>query len=156
MLKGIGVLVVQQIRKRIRENRVTPKTGKAGTTLYQRGKLSRSIKWRIEGDAVVISAGGADVPYARIQHEGGIIRPKHAKFLAIPLTPAAKEHKPREYPGATFIRKGIIFEKLESGKVKALYALKKQVELPARPYMFLDPADETRIREIARSWAEKE
>ena len=138
LLRLIGGLIVRQVRARIREGKIVPETNKKkGTTLYQRGRLSKSIKYRIDGAAVVISAGSADVPYARIHHEGGVIRPKNAKYLAIPLTAQAKVYKPRDYPGETFIAKGIIFLK-EGAQITPLYALKKQVTMPARPYMFLD------------------
>ncbi|MDD4310649.1 MAG: phage virion morphogenesis protein, partial [Candidatus Cloacimonetes bacterium] len=115
LLRLIGALVVRQINQRIRSGKVTPATSKRGTTLVERGKLLRSIKYRVDGAAVVISAGGANVPYARIHHDGGIIKPKNAKYLAIPLTAQAKLYKPRQYPAKTFIAKGIIFEQPEAG-----------------------------------------
>jgi len=151
ILKTVGVMAVRQITRRIREKRISPSTNKKGTTLVGRGNLLRSLKYRTEGDAVVISAGDATVPYARIHHEGGVIKPKNAKYLAIPLTPGARASAPRYYPGETFSAKGVIFEKLENGKVKALYALKKQVEIPARPYMLLDNNDKTLIKNAIMS-----
>lgn len=156
LLRLIGVLVVRQVGARIRTGNVTPKTNKHGRTLVDRGHLLRSIKYRIDGDAVVISAGAANVPYARIHHEGGIIRPKNAKYLAIPLTPQAKLYRPRDYPGDTFIKKGIIFLKLEGGQIQPLYVLKKQVEIPARRYMFADERDKNLIREAVKGWLKRE
>lgn len=140
ILRIVGRLAVRQIQRRIREQRVTPHTRKAGVTLVERGLLQRSIKSEPKGNRVVISAGGANVPYARIHHEGGIIRPKRAQYLTIPLTPKAKQFTARDYPGETFIRKGVIFAK-DGDDITPIYALKKEVRMPARPYMMLDGKD---------------
>lgn len=152
VLRLVGQLAVRQITRRIREGRVSPSSKNRGRTLMKRGLLLRSIKNEARGTAVVISAGGADVPYARIHHEGGVILPNRAKYLAIPLTAKAALFKPRDYPGETFIAKGVIFEKVEGGKPMALYALKKRVEMPARPYMFLDENDKRVIEEAVSGY----
>ena len=156
MLQGIGVLIVRQIKRRINSNAVTPQTRKAGTTLVKRGHLRNSIKYRVDGNSVVISAGGPGVPYAKIHHTGGIIRPKNAQYLAIPLNPEAALYRPRQYPGRTFIAKGIIFKQVDGGAPIAMWALKKQVEIPARRYMYLDNKDEGLIRSAVVSWMKKE
>jgi phage gpG-like protein len=156
LLRMIGVLVTRQVGARIRTGNVTPKTSKHGRTLVERGHLLRSIKYRIEGDAVVISAGAQNVPYARIHHEGGVIKPKNAKYLAIPLTPQAKLYKPRQYPGETFIAKGIIFLKQDGQKPLPLYALKKQVELPERRYMFVSSVDREQIKKAVVGWLKQQ
>lgn len=150
ILRAVGVLAVRQIQRRIREGKVTPPSRKGGRTLYQRGALFRSIRFRTDGDMVILTAGDASVPYARIHHDGGIIKPKNAKYLAIPLTPKAKLSRPRDYPGQTFVAKGIIFEKTD-GKPIPLYALKKQVAIPSRPYMYLDNQDKSLIRSAVAS-----
>lgn len=154
IMRLIGALAVRQIQERIRTGKVEPGTSKAGTTLYQRGKLYRSIKYRIDGDAVVVSAGNANVPYATIHYEGGVIRPKNAQYLAIPITAQAKLHKPREYPGETFIAKGMIFLKEEGGVITPLYVLKKQVTMPARRYMFIDETGRNDMKRQVREWVE--
>jgi phage gpG-like protein len=110
----------------------------------------RSIDFRVTGsNTVIITAGGAGVPYARIQHEGGVIRPKHGKYLAIPLCAKAAASTPRAFEN-TFVAKGIIWQKPPEGgttnaKPIALYKLKKQVVIPARPYMYIDAADRDMI-----------
>lgn len=152
MLKLIGVIVVRQINARIRTGKISPQTNKRGTTLVNRGKLMRSIKYRTDGNSVIISAGSATVPYARIHHEGGVIKPKNAKYLAIPITAQAKLYKPRDYPGQTFIAKGVIFLKVDGGKPVPLYVLKKQVTIPARPYMFVDDGDKAQLREACKTY----
>lgn len=151
ILRLIGALTVRQIQARIRTGKVSPGTNKAGTTLFDRGKLYRSIKSRAGKNEVVISAGEKDVPYARIQHEGGTIKPKNAKYLAIPLTPQAKLHNPKDYPGETFIAKGVIFLKNE-GAIQPLYVLKKQVVIPERRYMFIDDQGREDMKKQVMAW----
>jgi phage gpG-like protein len=94
---------------------------------------------------------GTNVTYARIHQEGGTITPKRAKYLAIPLTPAAKVKRPLEWED-TFIRKGIIFRNLGKDKVEALYKLQKSVKIPARPYLFISPEDENQISNIINKY----
>jgi phage gpG-like protein len=147
VLRIVGQLAVRQIQRRIRERRVVPITNKPGTTLMGRGNLLASVRNSARGTSVVITAGNQNVPYARIHHEGGIIRPRYAKYLAIPLTPRAKLFKPRSYPGETLIKNGIIFAK-DGDELTPIYALKRQVIMPARPYMFLSP-DDSRLIETA-------
>jgi phage gpG-like protein len=150
ILRIVGRIAVRQIQRRIRERRVGPPTRNKAVTLFTRGLLLRSVKAEVNQSQVILSAGGADVPYARIHHEGGIIRPRTAKFLAIPLTPQAKRSGPRQFQGDTFIAKGIIFSKDENGKITPQYALKKEVRMPARPYMFLDDHDRVLIEDACR------
>lgn len=150
LLRIVGRLAVRQIQRRIRERRVSPSTRNKAVTLFTRGLLLRSIKAEVKGAQVVMSAGGADVPYARIHHEGGVIRPRNAQYLAIPLTPAAKRTPPRQFPGETFIAKGVIFSKGSDGTITPQYALKKEVTIPARPYMFLDDHDTALIEDACR------
>jgi len=154
-MRIVGQLAVRQIQRRIRERKVTPHTRKPGVTLVQRGMLLRSVKNEARGTGVVISAGGVNVPYARIHHEGGIIRPKKAKYLAIPLTPKARLTRPRDYGGETFIKNGIIFAK-DGDKITAIYALKKEVTIPARPYMYLDEKDASLIENAVADRIQKE
>lgn len=155
----VGRLAVRQIQRRIREARVRPRTPGKQVALVRRGLLLRSVKYaRLNNSEVVISAGGADVPYARIHHEGGIIKPRRAQYLAIPLTPEAKRHQPRRFPGATFIAKGVIFSKAPDGNITPQYALKKEVKMPKRPYMLLDDNDmgiiEAAVRERVQASVE--
>lgn len=130
---AIGILVTRDIKRRIREGKIVPasKSRQEGTTLVKSSKLVDSITWKATGDKVII---GTNLKYARIHHEGGVIKPVSAKYLAIPLTKEAAAKRPREWKN-TFVRKSVIFRKLEDGSIEALYALKTQVVMPARPYM---------------------
>ena len=149
-LLSLAISIQNRIKKRIRENRITPKTKKdGGTTLVESSRLVNSIRHRISGDTIYI---GTNLEYARIHHEGGIIRPKRKKYLAIPLCAVARVNRPEDFTD-TFIAKGVIFQKTEGQKKPvALYALKKQVEIPARPFMYLDSSDEDFIKNQILQW----
>ena len=153
LLMAIGIRLRDRIKQRIRNGEIVPETtGKrSGRTLYTRGHLARSIKYRMEGNKIYLTAGDTSVPYARIQHEGGTIVPKTSKYLAIPLTAKAKLYKPRQFPEATFIAKGYIFSK-QGDKPVAQYKLVKSVTIPARPYLYVGPNDMKQIDELVREY----
>ncbi len=145
-MKIIANTAAKKIKARIRAGGIKPPSNNGGRTLIKSGKLINSIKYRTQGQKVIISAGGG-LKYAAIQHQGGVIRPRKAKYLAIPLTKAAQVKSPRDFEN-TYIHKGVIFLKVDGGKDIALYALKKSVTLPARPYMYLTDAEMTDIHRI--------
>jgi hypothetical protein len=84
----------------------------------------------------------AGVKYADIQERGGIIRPKKAKYLAIPTpavkTPAgvARYKSPRDYPGETYVwrskRGSLWIAESKDGKVRLLWHLVKSVRIKGR------------------------
>ena len=151
LLTLIAVSIRNRIKARIRKNEVIPKSKKkGGTTLVASGKLLNSISYRIEDDKIII---GTNVKYAKIHHFGGVITPKKAKYLAIPITKAARVLSPRDFKD-TFVSKGVIFRKLSDGKIEALYALKKSVTIPPRPYMFLSRNDKEFIAARLRTYFE--
>ena len=153
LLNAVGIIVSRDIKARIRSGKVMPPSRKGGgTTLVKSAKLVNSIKRRVVGEQVTI---GTNVNYAKIHHEGGIIRPRNAKYLAIPLTKKAAVKRPRDYQN-TFIQKGVIFRKLRDGSIEALYALKRQVEMPARPYMFIDNQTQESIRQLVIDYIAKQ
>lgn len=86
---------------------------------------------------------GTSVPYAPLHQFGGIVRPKKAKALAIPLTKEAAKQGPRQFPGRLFVvwkkgaKSGVLMSlpKTKKGQPKAQYALVKQVVVPKRPFM---------------------
>lgn len=88
-----------------------------------------------------VAAGAlSDLEYAAIQDDGGIIEPKTAKMLAVPLTPAAKKLWPRQWP-----QEALSLVKMPSGNLllipkggvprDALYVLKEQVTIKGRGYV---------------------
>lgn len=102
--------------------------------------LSRSIHAEIAevSKVHVVAVVGTDVEYAAIHEYGGVITPKNAKYLAIPLTEAARAHAggPRSYPGQLTPR----FNKGSAGSLVdeqgvAQFALVRSVTIPARPYL---------------------
>lgn len=144
IMREIGRYALSSIKRRIRENKVSPRTDKKGTTLVSSARLLNSINYRLDGGSIII---GTNLEYARILHEGGVIRPRNAKALAIPLQPMAKVQSPRDFED-TFIRSGIIYLKQEGGKVLPLYKLQSSVRIPSRPYMFLDKVERDHISEL--------
>lgn len=79
---------------------------------------------------------GTDVEYATIHEFGGTITPKNAKYLAIPLTDAARAAiTPLNFPGRLrpIMRGGSGVLVDQAGE--AQYALRKSVSIPARPYL---------------------
>jgi phage gpG-like protein len=144
LLNAMGMIMSRDIKARIRQGKVKPPSRGRGATLVRSGKLVNSIRHVVVGEQVTV---GSDLVYARIHHDGGIIKPVNAKYLAIPLTKEAAVKRPREWAD-TFIRKGVIFRNTADG-IEALYALKAQVTIPSRPYMFM--SDETRnsLRQLA-------
>ena len=120
--------------------------GTTDKTLSMRsGNLIRAIKSSVavKGTTVANLEGtiGAKVPYAAIQEFGGVIKPKTAKYLAIPLKAALdergipKKRSPREWEH-TFVAMSkngnlIIFQR-RGTQIIPLYVLKSSVTIPAR------------------------
>lgn len=148
LLKTLGVILTRDIKARIRANQVTPASKSGGTTLVRSAKLVNSIAFTTTQDSVIV---GTNLRYARIHHEGGIIRPVNARYLAIPLTKEAAVKRPRDFQ-STFIKKGVIFQKTADGSITPIYALKKQVTIPARPYMFITPQTRATLESAITTW----
>lgn len=105
-----------------------------GQTLRDTSRLQRSIAVEATHDKVSI---GTNVEYARIHQLGGIIRARNAKFLAVPITKHARAAgSPRNLNGlalAQSLRGQMMLVEAQTGLTH--YLLKKQVKLPARPYL---------------------
>lgn len=138
LLKIIGVEAVKRIQRRIRDNRVKPKTQKAGKgiTLIHNGNLANSITSRVEGQKVKI---GTNVPYARIHHEGGTIKQKITQ-------------KQRSFFWAKYYES----DKKDDKWKGAALAKELNIKIPKRPYMFLDEADNEHIVAVAKIYLKKE
>lgn len=121
---------------------------KAGALVFQNGmkrrapkktrSLSRSIHLevvRVEAHYVEIAAG-TDLEYAAIQEYGGTIKPKNAKWLAIPLTSNARRSvSPRNFSGGLrFVPINETRALLVDKSGKAQFALRKSVVIKAQPY----------------------
>lgn len=118
-----------------RTSRDLNRTGKAT------GRLSRSFKETFVGAGPEGLEAGAysDLTYAEIQDQGGIVRPKSGKMLAIPLKGAGvpRGKWPRDYPkGALFrVGKALATRAGDKGKLKFLFALKSSVRIPPTNYV---------------------
>ena len=86
-----------------------------------------------------VKAGAlSDLVYAGILDEGGVIRPKTAKALAIPLNRQAAKMWPRDLPRKqTFVHDSVIFFKanMKARKGKPMYVLRKSVRITGRHYL---------------------
>ena len=93
-------------------------------------------------DCHEIYTGGENGYIAEHIHTGGEIRPRHRKYLAIPIDISVKQVYPREYSGEL-----ILVRKKEDGprgraylakplktKLKMLYVLKDKVNQKPRPW----------------------
>ena len=110
------------------------------------GHLRQSIGSKVEFSKKeikgIIGSGvrtGNRVVYADILEKGGVIKPKKAKFLTIPIgenkTKTEKiAYRARDFEN-TFIRKGIIFQNLGKGKIRPFFLLKSSVTIPDFMYL---------------------
>ncbi|HEX5276493.1 MAG TPA: phage virion morphogenesis protein [Fluviicoccus sp.] len=108
-----------------------------GKTLTGNGILAGSIT----SDATIEYAEwGTNMEYAAIHQFGGVIRPVRAKFLAVPITDAARAVPgPRHFPGHLTVAQSLKGQWMlldpDTGEVH--YLLKKSVEIPARAFLGL-------------------
>ncbi len=155
LLDHVAARVINQIKKRMEANRFANGRKKDGgrKSLIESRKLFNSITYQIEGNSVKI---GSNQKYAKIQNEGGVIKPVNAKYLAIPIHKAAKAKRPEEFEN-TFIAKGVIFLKRSNGKDPLpLYVLKKQVTIPKTSFLSIQPEDRTPIKHVIETYYEQQ
>jgi HK97 gp10 family phage protein len=119
------------------------------------GTLNRSIHSltvELDRNHVVVEIG-TNLEYAKIHEYGGTIKPKKAKFLAVPLTEEARRYVsprlfPRELHPVIHDDKGT----LRDADGTAHYALVKSVTITAQPYM--RPAWDEKRDEAVREMGE--
>lgn len=118
-----------------------------GKALSGTRRLRNSITYSATNDSVAI---GTNVAYAAIHQFGGIIRAKRGPFLAIPITPQARSAgSPRNMPNlvVTQSNKGQ-FMLIDSADGTVHYLLRKQVVIPARPYLGVSDSDRTELLRV--------
>lgn len=117
---------------------------------------------------------GTELPYAALQQFGGIVKPRTAKWLALPFP--GVHGRPRDYKGAFFRKskkgnlimfgqstrrgrtspqfrpKGANATKRTTG-VFPLFLLKKSVHVPARPFALYQQRDIDEITNYAAAFA---
>lgn len=110
--------------------------------------LSRRLRNSIVAAATSNSAAvGTDVEYAAIHQFGGVIRAKKGPFLAIPVTPQARSAGgPRDMAGLAVwqtLKGQFVLGDSKTGQVHFL--LRRQVTMPARPFLGASNSDKTEI-----------
>lgn len=108
-----------------------PRGGKLA--LLDTGKLRASISGKAEGtDTIVV---GTNVEYARLHQFGGVIVPRRARMLAIPISPEAQRTgSPRRFQRPLHSRRRVLGETV-NGRFRAHYVLVRKVTVPARPFL---------------------
>lgn len=121
--------------------------------LLNTGVLRNSYQPRVEADGASI---GSVLPQARLHNFGGVIVPRRAKSLSIPLTPeAVRAGSPRRFPRRLQMRPvkrgnvvGVLYERDRRGgraaRVVEHYLLVKSVTIPQRQVLGSGP-DELRL-----------
>jgi phage gpG-like protein len=117
----------------------------SGQVLRRRtGELSRSIKSLVVGTNLTNLYGeiSISVPYAAIHEYGGTIKAKNAKYLTIPLPSNQTPSGVMKKTARQVIEEGGFTAKSKKGNllmfgkkgqdIEPLFALKKQVDIPAR------------------------
>lgn len=134
--------------------------GRQSKPLIRSGTLYRSLKAKVQGTGIVLSA---DAPGAKLQNEGGTVRAKGGGYLTIPLTAkAADAGSPRNYPGSLFFmrsRNNKLFMReagLKNGAANpsaiSQYLLVKSVTVPKREFLGLsDDAIDKIVDEYAEA-----
>jgi phage gpG-like protein len=123
--------------------------------LIQTRTLSRSLHEEVtmQGKHVAVDEIGTDLEYAAIHEFGGVIHPRTAKYLAIPV--GDYTGSPSKYPGLKLrkTKNGNLVLVSASGQVQ--YVLKSSVEIPARPYLrpALDEHQEEALQEMGEAFA---
>lgn len=125
--------------------------------LRDTGGLRRSIVWDRVTNGVEV---GSVLRYAALHQDGGTITPKKAKKLAIPATKEARamssafgvrkslENFAKKY-GAIRFTPGTI----QAGGVILFYR-RESVDVPARPYLFMNADREEAVSVIVRNYLE--
>lgn len=117
-----------------------------GQTLSLTRRLRNSIT---AAHSATEASVGTNVVYAAIHQFGGVIRAKKGPFLAIPVTPAARSAgSPRNMPGLHVWQtlQGQFVMGDDKGTVH--YLLRRQVTMPARPFLGASDGDKTELMRV--------
>jgi len=110
--------------------------------LIRTNHLRQSIEYDVDSDRTgdYVLVGSFGVPYARIHEYGGVIRPKRAKYLTIPIHERSRgktvQRKPRDFE-LTFFRSPKTNKLLAADKTNGdiLFFLTKRVRIKPKRYI---------------------
>jgi len=160
--KAVAQILLKSIRKNFREGgrpkkwKPSSRVGSGHKTLIGTSLLMKSIQSFANTKFARISTNKI---YAPIHHYGGIIRPKNAKKLTIPIGLTKNERrrgmKARDFEN-TFVRKSkagnlLIFQ-IQETKIRPLFLLVDKVKIPKRPFMMWQKQDVEDAKEIYANW----
>ncbi len=122
----------------------------------QSGELGNSLSWRERSGGDVVE-WGSHLAYARIQDEGGTIRPRRARALTIPIDDRARGKRAKDFAGLFMIpidsgdpdTVGLLaIPGTSDDDFQPLFVLRTRVDMPARPYLYIDDDDEAELHSI--------
>lgn len=180
-MEVVGMNLQRRVARRFQSGSDWPQSIRAqregGRTMLLSNRLRNSIGTL--GDEGVFDVTkmsvtlGTNTVYARLMQEGGIVRPKTAKALAIPLTREARKAASnvasiRDIPNLVFLpSKGKpetigVLGKVAKGTSKKTgvqkgdfvpwFALRKSVTIPARPFLYIEDGDIPMIERVIRRY----
>lgn len=135
---GLALMERHHKKKEIKRN-----AGKSASVAnrwsWRTGALAKSFRifWK---SGALEGYYGSQSKYSRMVEGGGTVRPKRAKFLAIPLDAAkygvgggvSPRHHRNLFP-ITSKKGNLLLVKGGAGSIVPMYVLKKMVKIPARP-----------------------
>ena len=134
-MRTAGLLVERELKLEVSGKSLKVRSGRLRNSIGSRVVYSGNILATKIGSGAGI--GKQRVKYANIHEKGGVVRPTHGQFLAIPLDRTAggdtRGVSPRQMKN-TFVRGNIIYQNV-NGKAVAKFVLKRQVTIPASRYM---------------------
>jgi phage gpG-like protein len=121
-----SLIMLRDVDKHFREGKGplrgwSPLKIRNGKPLQKTGRLKNSFIPQADNKNAVV---GTNLVYARLQNNGGIVRPKKSKNLYIPLTRKGMR-KSAGSPIPKNLKRGVD------------YILAKKAKIPARPFMYL-------------------
>ncbi len=166
LMRRLSLMGLSAIQKNVEKNirpqnaPLTQAVKEGNNTLRDSNILRNSLTARHTDKVAEV---GTNVPYAQIHNPPDgrrktVIKPKKAKYLCLPAGPETRKlfgqygWSPREviagleakgasvyrpYKKGSKVRADVIMAKEKGGKPQAIFILKKQITIPARPFMFL-------------------
>lgn len=124
------------------------KARRGGQTLSLSKLLRNSITSAFDQRSAAV---GTNVAYAAIHQFGGVIRAKKGPFLAIPVTPEAREEgSPKNMPGLSVWQ--TIKGQYVMGKDGVVhFLLRRQVTMPERPFLGVSSEDKTELLRVLQT-----